>query len=345
MTFFIRKTKQKAHQFLVDHLAPIHAQLQHIQEQQQADYQQTLETIGLLANYFNPSLLAQFPRMQTGGSGVTNDITITPNYHKLLQADDVFLLSYPRSGNTWMRAIVAYLLYPAHTLSTLKDLDKYVPDLHVELPLHTEYSSPRVFKSHHPYSTRHAPDNPALYRRYIYVLRHPYKVIESFYHFESYRIPNQLPTLDTFVDLIINNAYYYGGWAEHIASWQYTQKYAQSTLFIRYEDLQKHTLTYIQHIASFLGLTITTDQAQQVKDLSSQENMRELDAKGQILPGFEMVRAGEQRQLNQKLSDDMKQLIYTRYQQAMTDWGYTESGAVLDEYPLKKLYEQPERKS
>ncbi len=31
---------------------------------------------------------------------------------KNIYADDIFLVSYPKSGNTWLRYIVAYILHP-----------------------------------------------------------------------------------------------------------------------------------------------------------------------------------------------------------------------------------------
>lgn len=257
----------------------------------------------------------------------------------LLKADDVFLVSYPRSGNTWLRAIIAYLLYPAENIQTLKDLDDYVPDIYVEIPQHTHYSIPRVIKTHEPFWTRHERETHTLYRQYIYVLRHPYKVLESYYHFEAARTPQTVGNLQTFVDAVLHNAYYYGSWADHIISWQYAQRQAHKTLFVRYEDLAKHPIATIQRTAQFLGHPVDEERATQVKQFSSQENMRELDKRGQIIPGFEMVRAGEQRQMDEKLTDAMKDQIYARYQQVMTDWGYLSDGQVLDDYPLKHHYE------
>ncbi|MDX2076484.1 MAG: sulfotransferase domain-containing protein [bacterium] len=338
MAFFINTIKQKARDFFASQLTPLQADIEKTNQLARASHHQTMQALQLIAAHISPDLRDQLPAIGTVDSLLDGKMVIVPHYERLLRPDDVFLVSYPRSGNTWLRAICAYLLYPAQTMQTLKDLDEYVPDLYVKLPTHDRYSTPRVFKSHEPYATRHGHHNTALYQKYIYVLRHPFKVIESYYHFETNVSRRGLPDLDTFLDMVLNNAFDYGGWGEHVTSWQYAQKYAQSVLFLRYEDVQKHPIAYIQRTGRFLGVVVDDAQAEQVRIHSSQESMRELDNKGAIIPGFEMVRAGEQRQLATKLTDAMKEAIYTRYQAVMDAWGYAPDGTVADEYPLKATF-------
>ncbi|MCL4255067.1 MAG: sulfotransferase domain-containing protein [Anaerolineae bacterium] len=325
MTFFINRIKQKVRGFISAQLNPIQSQLERVQAQNS----NILQLLQLIGGSFTPPIAIDLSNIGLG-DGAT---VVSPNYHNLLREDDIFLLSYPRSGNTWLRAIIAYTLYHPHILNSLKDLDEYVPDLHVGLPNHQRYSSPRILKSHYPYSMRHVLDNPALYKRYIYIIRHPYKVIESYYHFERHRLGHNVMELKRFVDLVVNNAYHYGGWKEHILSWEYARQYADDTLFIRYEDLIQSPITYIQKIGYFLGQTTSIEQAQAIKQFSSQENMRELDNKGQIIQGFEMVRQGENRKLDDKLSDELKGYIYKNYREVMFDWGYEENGTTQNEYP------------
>src|SRR2546423_7743737 len=88
---------------------------------------------------------------------------------------DVFLVSYPRSGNTWLRFLVANALRPEEqaTFATVGDV---VPDIYdvtnrdlLRLP------DPRILKSHEPVDER--------YRRVAYLVRNPADVALSYYHY------------------------------------------------------------------------------------------------------------------------------------------------------------------
>ena len=46
---------------------------------------------------------------------------------------DVFLVSYPRSGNTWLRSMIAQLL-TGEKINSLRELDYIVPDIYYSVP-------------------------------------------------------------------------------------------------------------------------------------------------------------------------------------------------------------------
>ena len=58
----------------------------------------------------------------------------------------IFLVSYPRSGNTWIRHIIAEILYGKH-IASLKEIDIYIPDIH-KIPI---TDKTRIAKSHFTY--------------------------------------------------------------------------------------------------------------------------------------------------------------------------------------------------
>jgi len=64
-----------------------------------------------------------------------------------LKTDDVFLVYYPRSGNTWVKTIVAHILYPHVRIYSLKNLARLVPEI-PEIDSDNKYSNPRVIKTH-----------------------------------------------------------------------------------------------------------------------------------------------------------------------------------------------------
>jgi len=339
----INTTRQKLHNFLTVRLNhainPLVQKLEAVQGEQHISHIQTMQLLKAIANRLDPHLLDEFEGTGIGTALATGDVVISPNYAKRLHPDDVFLVSYPRSGNTWMRTIVAYLLYPADILKTLKDLEVYVPDLHHNLPHHHQYSQPRVLKTHEPYFNRQGLEVDSLYGKFIYVVRHPYKTLNSYYDLESFSPPTFMP-IGEFVNRVLSNAYTYGGWSEHVQSWRYASKHAQA-LFLRYEDLQKSPIIHIQQIAQFLGKPVNEEQAEQVRWLSSQENMRELENRDPHLPGYENIRQGEERKTKQTLDSTLKAQIYEACQKQMDAFGYLADGGIAQEYPLKGQHRIP----
>lgn len=327
--------KQRVNRFMAGHLSVL-------QTQNQINHVQTMQAIQAIANHLDLLVATQLPTVDSETVGATDDIRLSPNYAKRLSVDDVFLLSFPRSGNTWMRTIVGGILYPHELFQSLRDLDDYIPDLNTRFPSHDNYSKPRVVKSHQPYHQREGWQNPNLYGKFIYILRHPYKVITSYYDFERFRSPHLFTTLGDFVEQVMMGGYHFGNWEQHVISWLYGARRAQSTLFLRYEDLQKQTIPTIIQIAGFLGKPIDEAQAEAIRQFSSQENMIEMDKKGSEVPGYEFVRRGSERETQTKetLTDDMKAMIYAYNQGQMDAWGYNADGSIAQDYLSKGKYDR-----
>ena len=111
--------------------------------------------------------LATAGRVLTGRQMAGRGLTVFP--------DDVFLVSYPRSGNTWMRFLVGNLLYQ-ETPVTFANIEARLPEIYFQ-------SRPRA--------ARLAPATPAekamksfsrTIRGAIYIVRDPRDVAVSFYH-------------------------------------------------------------------------------------------------------------------------------------------------------------------
>src|SRR6201993_2221688 len=62
--------------------------------------------------------------------------------------DDTFIVSYPRSGNTWTRFLIANLLHPEEP-ATFVNIGRLVPDAEIQSSRYMRgVPSPRVIKSH-----------------------------------------------------------------------------------------------------------------------------------------------------------------------------------------------------
>jgi estrone sulfotransferase len=195
---------------------------------------------------------------------IERDITIFP--------DDVFLTSYPRSGNTWTRFLVGNLVHEDEPLNFL-NLERLVPDMYTHSDREMRnMKRPRVIKSHECFDPR--------YKRVVYIVRDPRDVAVSNYHWElkkgSFR--DGFPMRD-FVPKWMD-AYYWprlGNWAEHVTSWLSTRGNQKEFVLVRYEDLMKNTQCELERVACLLGIEPTPERLLRAAELSSADRMRRLE--------------------------------------------------------------------
>jgi hypothetical protein len=149
--------------------------------------------------------------------------------------DDVFIVSYPRSGNTWTRFLIGNLLSPQKPV-TFANVETMVPEIYLfpdrvlrQLP------RPRLLKSHECFDPR--------YRSIIYIVRDPRDVAVSYYHYAIKRgwIEDKYP-IDQFVRRLLTaefdvRARWAAAWDDHVLSWISTRRGKPGFLLLRYEDM------------------------------------------------------------------------------------------------------------
>jgi hypothetical protein len=164
--------------------------------------------------------------------------------------DDVFVVTYPRSGTTWMQMI----LYQLTTDGTMD-----FPHIYEYCPWFESSSrsgqgfesrpSPRLFKSHLPY--RKIARWPC---KYIYVARNGKDVAVSYYHL--YRSHNGFQgTFAEFFDSFLKGKVEYGSWFRHVQDW-WLHRDDPNVLFLRYEDLLDDLEGGLRKIIAFCGFDI-----------------------------------------------------------------------------------------
>jgi len=188
--------------------------------------------------------------------------------------DDIFLVSYPKSGNTWTRFLIANLVYPEQNpdFSNINDL---LPDVEgMSKRDLAQAPRPRVLKSHQYFDPR--------YPKVIYVVRDPRDVVLSEYHFDIKRraIPEGFP-LAQFVSRFVRGElnHPYGTWAENVATWLYTRRGDPRFLLVTYESLQSQAVGEMAKIARFMGISTHPERLRFAIQQSSADRMRELEKK------------------------------------------------------------------
>jgi hypothetical protein len=185
--------------------------------------------------------------------------------------DDVFILSYPKSGNTWTRFLIANLVYP-ETPADFSNINRLTPDPEAlskrEL---AKMPRPRIIKSHQYFDPR--------YPRVIYIVRDPRDVVVSQYHFQRKRklVADQYPLAEYVNRFIAGQTSFYGSWGEHVASWLATRHGQPGFLLLRYEDMVEDTERELSKVAAFLNLSSTLEVIQQAVERSSADRMRTLE--------------------------------------------------------------------
>jgi hypothetical protein len=197
---------------------------------------------------------------------VERDITIFP--------DDVFLTSYPRSGNTWTRFLIGNLVHQKDEVSFLS-VERLVPDMykHSDRVLRN-LPRPRTVKSHECFDPR--------YQKVIYIVRDPRDVAVSNYHWElKLRSVKEGYPIEEFVPRWMAPQFWprIGSWGDHVSSWLATRRGHDGFLLLRYEDLKKDTQRELARVAQFLGIEATAERLNRAIELSSAENMRKLESR------------------------------------------------------------------
>jgi hypothetical protein len=187
--------------------------------------------------------------------------------------DDTFIVSYPKSGNTWVRFLAANLLHSEENV-TLLSADRLIPSVEGRSRhFFRQMPRPRTIKAHYPF-------DPA-YRRVLYVVRDPRDVALSQYYYQIKRrvLPEGSP-IEKFVHrFVAGEVCPYGSWAENVSSWLAARWGRPDFLLIRYEDLISHPLPEVTKIANFLQVPDSFAALSRAIERSSAARMRSLERK------------------------------------------------------------------
>jgi len=188
--------------------------------------------------------------------------------------DDIFLVSYPKSGNTWTRFLIANLVYPKKN-PDFSNINQLIPDPEAMSKRDLDRSPrPRILKSHQYFDPR--------YQKVIYIVRDPRDVVLSEYHFDiKRRVISEDYPLTQFVERFVRGELNHpnGTWGENAASWVYTRANDPRFLLIRYEALQSQAMEEMGKIARFLSLAVGPEELRRAIELSAADRMRDLEKK------------------------------------------------------------------
>ncbi|BAP56001.1 sulfotransferase [Thioploca ingrica] len=240
--------------------------------------------------------------------------------------DDILIVSYPKSGNTWTRFLIANLLFPQEPI-TFANIEDKIPDIYQSKErelLHIP--RPRILKSHEYFDPR--------YQRIIYIVRDPRDIAISLYYYNiKFGVFNDNYSIDSFIiehftkKMNINN---FGTWGEDVGSWLGAKKDDSNFLLLRYEDMLSDPKIELKKIAHHLKISVTDELIDKVIKQSSFEHMQLLEnnqsnlwklTKNTRKDKF-FVRSGQSGQWQNKLSTHSIKTIESTWSQIMMQLGY-----------------------
>ncbi|XP_051577142.1 sulfotransferase family 2, cytosolic sulfotransferase 3 isoform X2 [Myxocyprinus asiaticus] len=190
--------------------------------------------------------------------------------------NDVFIITYPKSGTTWMQEILPLLLNGGDltVVQTIPNWDR-VPWLEETRAssILDKIPSPRAMVSHMPYHLM-----PQTFfnskAKVIYVTRNPKDVLVSSFHFHKMASFLDEPgTLEEFTDKFLAGNVFFGKWTDHVKSWQNTDL-GDRILYITYEDMLQDLRGVLVRILTLLGRQLSADALDRVVDHCTFKNMK-----------------------------------------------------------------------
>jgi estrone sulfotransferase len=235
--------------------------------------------------------------------------------------DDVYLVSYPRSGNSWLRQAVAEMIF-GESGDQYNEIHRYVPTVDMSMPFWRVKSAPfRAVKSHESCVMNERTDG---YRRVIYIIRDPRDVVVSHHRFEK-QLGKYTGDLDAFIKDWVYGRVWPGSWATHVASWTLERDLARrdDMLVITYEEMHTKTLKTFGRVAGFLGLELNeSDLEEVIRRTSVQRMQKKEDRSAGKVAGFRSVNAGGTRKWERLLSPDQAQLVLDHFGAVMEHYEY-----------------------
>ena len=229
-----------------------------------------------------------------------------------VRTDDCFIASYPKSGNTWVRFILANALTSDQV--TFKNLNSFVPGIYGHAESIDNMDFPRFIKTHDSQFDK--------YPKCIAIVRNPKELIVSYYH---YHVGNKAfeGSIEEYVkDFIFEKEF--GRWDEHCLKLRTAiHDRPESFLLLKYEHLLEDAETMIDLMLDYCNIE-PEKSVEEIVSLTSFSALQNNESEhGRVFDTkLQFFRNGQSDSYKSELSQDLQKLINERYESAMTWLAY-----------------------
>ncbi|XP_073131656.1 cytosolic sulfotransferase 12-like [Henckelia pumila] len=261
--------------------------------------------------------------------------TILCQNHFQARDSDVFLVSTPKSGTTWLKAVIYSLInrkkYPPnsenHPLVSTNPHD-LVPFIEVKLyadnqiPDIESLPCPRLFSTHIPYFSLPESVRDIHSCKIVYLCRNPKDVFVSLWHFTNRLRSKEMGTnsLEHVFSQFCNGVSILGPFWDHVLHhWNQSKENPGKIFFLKFEDLKRDPLCHLRRLAEFLGCPFSAEEdgfwmAEEILKICSFKNLSglEINQNGKLSSGEEnkaFFRRGEVGDWKNYLTDEMAEKL------------------------------------
>jgi Sulfotransferase domain len=166
----------------------------------------------------------------------------------------VWLASYPRSGNTFLRVVLG-AVFGLETYTLYDERPEAAPELGAAPPLPVSGPEPLVglpydvkrFAGRSELHVVKTHDLPRDARPAIYVVRDGREATASYFHYHRDVLGRAVP-----LGAIVRGQVGFGSWGRHVATWDPLRR--PNTLVLRFEELTANPIAQVERIGAFLGV-------------------------------------------------------------------------------------------
>ncbi|CAN2038979.1 Sulfotransferase domain-containing protein [Candidatus Magnetomoraceae bacterium gMMP-15] len=236
--------------------------------------------------------------------------------------DDIFLVSFPKSGNTWVSFLLAnaMCLYAKYNIEiNFFNIQDFIPEFSYNsvIPTSKFKCFPRIIKSHNEVNT--------YFNKVLLLIRDPRDVMVSYYFY--LRGLKQIPKSWTFSQIIEHYKYGIDAWVKHTKGWLERANKGKRVQCFLYENFLKNPQLELKKIFALLGYHLEDNIIEEAVRRSSKKRMKELELQTRspkILleeNNFRFVRKGESGG-GKELKESELNLIYEKAKSIMELIGY-----------------------
>lgn len=225
---------------------------------------------------------------------------------------DLFVVSYPRSGNYWLRFMLATYLHGIQIhWNNFKD---HCPMIyHVNNVQARSVRRPRIFGAHNTYDK--VPNS-------IYLHRDPRDVVISQYYYNLKRGHIDCAFYEFFDNFVEGNINAFGCWRDNVRSW-----IDGADIVLSYDELQDNANAQIRRILSKFNYDIDGVRIEKSVHWCRFENMKRLEKKQGHLQAesekdIDFIRKGKSRQWENFLTEEQKEIMMDKFGDIMEELGY-----------------------
>nr|XP_043608762.1 cytosolic sulfotransferase 12-like [Erigeron canadensis] len=203
--------------------------------------------------------------------------------HFEAQDTDILLITTPKSGTTWLKAILFALVnrntFPLtqlaaddhpllsnnpHTLVPFLELELYadnnIPDL-------STFASPRLFSTHLPYVSLPNSIVRSSQGKLVYLCRNPKDTFISLWAFTNKMRLEEMGSnsLEEVFEKFCRGVSLYGPFWDHVLGyWEESLKNPKKVFFLKYEEMIEQPKLHLKKLADFLGCSFSSKDEKQV---------------------------------------------------------------------------------